>query len=307
MATIKLIINPHAGRGYANKVTPKIQECLTDLGIAFEPVQTTAPGEAIRLAREAVAAGFGTIVSVGGDGTTHEIINGIMAHGDGHPSTALGCIPAGSGNDFAIGNGVPSDIEKACMLIAKGTTHTLDLGQVMMDGRITRYFDNIAGTGFDGIAIRESMKFKHLRGMALYLPTVLKTIFLSMRPTPVEIMFDGQTIQTETMMITLCNGPLGGGGFQFVPDARYDDGLLDLLIAEKVSKLQMLALVSRFMKGTHLTHKHLSTRRVKRVRITSAAPLYTQVDGEILCDKAHQIDIKVIPACLRLICPRSDG
>jgi diacylglycerol kinase (ATP) len=304
MPKFKIIVNPLAGRGYAAKAAPIIRQKFNALGADFDLVQTSAAGEAIRLAREALDAGFDTIVAVGGDGTSHEVVNGMMAHSNGQVVGTLGCIPAGSGNDFATMAGAPTDLDAACQLIVAGSTRVLDIGQVRLDDCIVRYFDNAVGVGFDGLVTMETRKAKHLRGMALYLPVVLKTIFLSMRPPRAEITFDGQTIRKTTLMTVIANGPREGGGFLVAPDAKCDDGLFDLMIADTMPKLGMLAMIPRFMKGTHVGHPLVSIQHVKDVSVRSEDPLYVHVDGEILCDEAHEVEIKMIPGCLRMIAPQ---
>ncbi len=304
MPRIKVIVNPLAGKGYAGRISPLIHQQFVDLGADFDLVHTTAPGEAITLARQAVEDGFETVVAVGGDGTSHEVVNGLMLQAKGGIAGTLGCIPAGSGNDFAIMNGAPADVEAACKLIAQGATRLIDVGLLNIDGQITRYFDNVAGIGFDALVTMECRKARHLRGMALYLPVVLKTIFLSMHPPRTEIIHDGETLRKTTLMVCVANGPREGGGFLVAPNARCDDGLFDLLIAETMSKLGMLGMVPRFMKGTHLGHRRVELKHSKQVVISSEDPLYIHVDGEILCEEAHHIEARLIPSSLRIIAPQ---
>jgi len=305
MPRIKVIVNPLAGKGYAGKISPLIRKQFAALGADFDLVHTTAPGEAIDLASQAVQDGFEIVVAVGGDGTSHEVMNGLMKQARGGIAGTLGCIPAGSGNDFAVMNGAPADVEAACRLIVQGATRLIDVGLLNIDGQIRRYFDNVAGIGFDALVTMECRKAKYLRGLALYLPVVLKTIFLSMHPSRTEIIHDGETQRKTTLMICVANGPREGGGFFVAPHARCDDGHFDLLIAEKMPKLGMLAMVPRFMKGTHLSHRLVEVKHSRHVVIRSEDPLYVHVDGEILCDEAHYIEAQLIPSSLRIIAPRN--
>lgn len=300
MSRIKVILNPHAGHGYAASMSSAISRQFAQLGADFELVHTRHPGDAIALARQAAEEGFERVVSVGGDGTTHEIINGLLSV-NGASRSALGCIPAGSGNDFAIMNGAPTQIEQACRLIVEGVSHLIDLGKVTIDGTLTRYFDNAVGVGFDGLVTMETHRHKHLRGMALYLPVVLKTILVTMRPPRVSLTLDGHTQDLTALMIVTCNGPREGGGFLLAPQARFDDSLFDILVAETLPKLGMLALVPRFLKGTHLSHEKISLYQGKRVVITSDDPLYFHVDGEVLAEAAHRVEIEIIPHCIEMI------
>lgn len=304
MSKAKIIVNPQAGHGYAAKMTPQIRQHLHELGVEFDLVHTKAVGEAASLAQQALTEGYEPIVAVGGDGTSQEVVNGLMQGAAGNLAGTLAWIPTGSGNDFALMNGVPEDIEGACRLIAEGATRTVDVGHLTVDGHLERYFDNVVGIGFDALALKETKKFKRLRGMALYLPAVLKTIFLTLKPTRMEITCDGQTISMTPLMVAVANGVREGGGFLITPQARCDDGLLDVMIAEWMPRLQMLAMVPRFLKGTHVNDPRVSVRKARHITIASEDPLYFHADGEILCDVAHHIEIIVIPHCLRVVCPQ---
>ncbi|MHB1318869.1 MAG: diacylglycerol/lipid kinase family protein [Anaerolineae bacterium] len=301
MPRTKIILNPNAGKGYGGTPRPDLERVLHRLGVQFDLVETTHPGHAIELAREAVLQGYEIIAAVGGDGTTNEVVNGMMAVAHQNPMGTLACIPAGSGNDFAVMNGTATNLEVACQALAAGQTQVIDLGRVKLDGAIERYFDNAVGTGFDALVVLETRRMTRLRGMALYLPAVLKTIFLTMHIPAVEMTIDGLTEQIRPLMVVACNGPREGSTFHLTPDALYDDGLLDILIAREVSKLEMLALIPRFMKGTHLSHKAVSTVQARRVTLRSDDPLYVHADGEILNDHSHLVEIEVLPYALRMI------
>jgi YegS/Rv2252/BmrU family lipid kinase len=303
MEELQVILNPMAGRGYASKVLADIGRNLAALGVEHTFHLTEGPGHAIDLARDLVEAGHHRLASVGGDGTAHEVINGLMMAHNGDRPIELACIPAGSGNDFALMNGLSTDIAEACRTIAAGHTRLVDLGQITLDGGLTRYFDNTVGIGFDGLVAQETRKNKWLRGLALYIPAVLKTIFVTLQTPDSEIIVDGDTSQLAPMMVTTCNGPREGGGFMLAPGALFDDGKLDLVITDRMSRLQMLAMVPRFLKGTHLSHRAVSTRTFADFVMTSADPLYTHVDGEILAEHSHRIHVRVVPSSLHLIAP----
>lgn len=303
MSKMKVIINPSAGHGYTRRVSPVIGEYLQTMGVPFDLVHTSRQGEAIEIARQAVADGFERIIAVGGDGTSHEVVNGLMSTRNGHVNGLLGCIPTGSGNDFAVMNGIPTDLRAACQLVVEGKPKVVDVGRVTIDGHITRYFDNTIGVGFDGLVVKETKRLKNLRGIALYLPAVLKTIFVSMRPPKAKIVYDGNMVQTTTLMTVVSNGPREGGAFLVAPNARCDDGLFDIVIAGNMSKLEMLAMIPRFLKGTHLTHRMVSLQKARNVVISSEDPLHIHVDGEIICDEAHHLEVEIIPQVLPLIAP----
>ncbi len=302
MLKVKVIVNPKAGRGYGLQVVPRIQQSLKDLKIDYDLEYTRFAGHAIELAAQAHRAGFEIIAGVGGDGTSNEIVNGLMREANGDESVGiLACIPAGSGNDFAAMNGVPSDVEEACRLIARGQTRQVDVGHLTIDGAKSMFFDNTVGIGFDGLVSKETRRYTRVRGMALYLPVVIKTILVTFTPIRAQIQIDGEAFDRETMMMVLSNGPREGRTFLLVFNAHCDDGLLDFILVDNMSKLSMFAILPRFMAGTHLSDRRVSERKVRQVRIVSEDRLHIHVDGEIPCESAHQIEAEILPQRLRMI------
>lgn len=301
MPNVKVIVNPQAGRGYGRRVVPKIHASLRALQVQYDLVYTQAPGHAIELAQEAHRDGFEIIAAVGGDGTSNEIINGLMAQANGASVGTLACIPAGSGNDFAAMNGVPSDVEAACRLIARGLTRHVDVGRLTLDDTQSLFFDNTVGIGFDGLVSKETRRYKHVRGLALYLPVVIKTILVTLQPIRTRIEMDGEVLNQEAMMLVISNGPREGHTFLVAPNARCDDGLLDVIIVESMSKLSMFGILPRFMAGTHLSDPRVKERKAHKVSVISDDPLHVHVDGEIPCDTAHRIEAEILPGQLRII------
>lgn len=301
MSPIKIILNPIAGRGYGAKVEPELLRLLKAEGLDFDLVRTERPWHATELAAQAASAGFELIVAAGGDGTTNEVVNGLLAAAKDGVAGTLGIIPVGSGSDFANTVGVPADLPGACRRLAHGRTRVVDVGRVTVPGQPLRYFDNTVNVGFGGVVTVEALKVKRLRGMALYLPVVLKTIFLSQNPR-VTIAYDGQELALAAAMICIGNGPREGGGFFSTPQAQPDDGLLDLCIVREISRARMLSLVPHFMNGSHVGHKAVTMARARRVTISSPDNLVAHMDGEVLCTGAHQIECEVLPQRLRVQC-----
>jgi diacylglycerol kinase (ATP) len=302
MGPIKVILNPRAGRGYGARIEPALRESLQAEGIEFDLVRTAGPGHAVELAEQAVGDGFDIIVAAGGDGTAHEVVNGLMATSDGREVGTLGIIPVGSGSDFANNVGVPPDLQGACRRLACGQRRTVDVCRIAVDGQPACYFDNTVNIGFGGVVTREALKVKWLRGIALYLPVVLKTVFLYYKALPTTIEYDGQVLEMQTVMIAIANGPREGGGFYVAPQAQPDDGLLDLCIVREMGRLGMLAVIPDFMKGTHVGHKKITMLQTRKVTISSPDDLIAHADGEMLCTEAHRLEFEILPRRLRVLC-----
>ncbi len=301
MRQIKIILNPVAGRGFSLKVEPEIIQYFKELKCDFELVRTEATGHGIALAEQAVMEGFKTVVAVGGDGTTNEVVNGLMHAAQKGKKGILGMIATGSGSDFTYNVGLPSDVKEACQRIKNGEIRKVDIGRLKCPGQPHRYFANQLGIGFDGTVTVIAKRYKRLRGMALYLPVVLNSIFVTNKATKVSIQCDDQVLDLTTVQISIANGGREGGGFYMAPEARVDDGLFDIVILENVGKLTMLSLVPQFMSGKHVDHKKTRIIRTKKIKITSEDNLIAHFDGELLCTEGHDIECEIIPRCLSVI------
>lgn len=302
MGPIKVILNPVAGRGYGAKVEPELRRLLQAEGLDFDLVRTARPWHAAELAEQATGDGFDIVVAAGGDGTTNEVVNGLMAASENGATATLGIVPIGSGSDFANTVGVPPDLQGACHRLANGQTRTVDVGRVTLPGQAPRYFDNTVNVGFGGAVTLEARKVKWLRGIALYLPVVLKVVFLYYKAPLATIEYDGQKLVLPALMICVANGPREGGGFYVAPQAQPDDGLFDLCIVREVGRLAMLGLVPHFMKGTHVGREPITMARARRVTISSPDDLVAHMDGEILCTDGHRIEFEILPRRLRVWC-----
>lgn len=301
MGPIKIILNPIAGRGYGARVEPELRRLMEAQGIKFDLVRTSSPWHAAELAERAARDGFEIIVAAGGDGTTHEVVNGLMAASQGGVAGTLGVIPVGSGSDFANTVGIPPDLQGACRRLAHGQARIVDVCRVAVDEQPPRYFDNTVNVGFGGIVTREARKVKWLRGMALYLPIVVKTVFLSQSPR-LTIEYAGQELTLPALMVCVANGPREGGGFFCTPHAQPDDGLFDVCIVRAVGRLAMLGLIPHFMNGTHVDREPVTMARTKQVTISSPDNLIAHADGEMLCTDAHRLVFDILPQRLQVRC-----
>ncbi len=298
MSAMKLILNPVAGRGHAAGVEQPIRRYLADAGVAFDLVRTRAPGHATELAMQAAQEGSQLVVAVGGDGTTNEVVNGLMQAADGGTTSTMSVIPVGSGSDFAHAIGMPRDLESACRRLVEGERRLVDVGRVELEGEQPRYFDNTVGVGFDAIVTYEALKVKRLRGLALYLPVVLKTVFLYGKAPAVTVAYDGEELRLPAMMVCVGNGSREGGGFFVTPDAKIDDGLFDLCVVRELGRLATMRLIPYFMKGTHVGREPVTMTRARRIAVSSPDPLIVHIDGEMLCTDGHKLDIEIIPGSL---------
>ncbi|MHB9034269.1 MAG: diacylglycerol/lipid kinase family protein [Anaerolineae bacterium] len=298
----KIIVNPLAGKGRAGRIATEVKSLFTELKVPFDFIETRQAGEAILLAKNAADEEYDVLVAVGGDGTTQEVINGIMTSGKS-ASCKLAIIPEGSGNDFAAVNNIPMDLKEACRVAAGGQAHLVDIAHVRVNGDYERYFANTLGIGLDGIVGIETRKLPWLRGIPLYLLALLKTVFVSLKPFHIEMTVDGVTIKQRTLMVAVANGRREGGGFLIAPQAKQDDGYLDIIYTAVLSRFGVLKMIPLFLKGTHLGHPAIKNLQGKRITVTSPDPMYMHIDGEIYNGAASRVEIRVVPGQLLLITP----
>ncbi len=304
--TYKIILNPAAGNNNGLKALPRIEGLLRQSGASFDLVRTERPGHGIELTRQAVKDGYAIIVAAGGDGTTNEVLNGLMqCKLEGLPLPPVGILCAGRGNDFPGSLGLPEDIEGGIQNLLAGHRRTVDIGRVVGgDVPQGRYFCSCVGVGFDAITTIEVHKLPRWGGYSAFMVGVLKTVFLYNQAPMARIEFDGNVISQRSLLISIMNGRRLGGGFIMAPDSLPDDGYFDLCIAEQMSSLDVIRMIPHFTKGDQASQPTIKTGRAARVSIVAQdGPLPAQTDGEIISVTGTRIDIEVIPRQLEVICP----
>ncbi len=305
MATHMVIVNPIAGRGAGEEAIPRIEQLLRGRDLAFDLVRTERPWHAAELAQEAAGAGYEVVVAVGGDGTSNEVLNGLMlTRRAGGPAPALGVLCVGRGNDFAYGAGIPTDLEVGCWSLAVGRRRPIDVGRVV--GGLYpqgRYFGNGVGIGFDAVVGFVAARSR-LTGFVSYLVAALKTVFLYYKAPQVRIECDGEGFEQRSLMVSVMNGRRMGGGFYMAPQGRPDDGQFDLCIARQVSRLRIFTLIPHFMRGTQATQEPIHMARARRVTVTALqGTLAAHADGETLCTAGERLEMELLPAQIEIVAP----
>jgi len=287
-----LIVNPAAGRGKGKKAYPAIAENLDKLPLEFNTVFSEGPGHMVELAREASRSGSETVVACGGDGTVHEVINGL----DSHPAR-LGIIPCGTGDDLAINMGIPTDLHLACRNLVSGREKSFDLARAGKE-----VYACIAGTGFDSMVSRVANEgVRLLRGTSVYIYSVLKTL-ASFKPLEMTIRADDFLFEGRVMFVVAANAPSYGGGMRIAPMARMDDGLLNLVIIEEMSRGEMLRSFPSVFSGKHFPHPRIRHLTTTRVDFSSTEPLELFADGEFI--QPLPASLEILPGALPVIIPR---
>jgi diacylglycerol kinase (ATP) len=300
-----IILNPTAGKGFAGRKKSEIAEYLQSIGVNFDLVETERPGHAIELAGRAVADHYDLVIAAGGDGTSNEVINGLMlAKRAGVGSATMGVLPVGRGNDFAYSMFIPTDWKKAADLLVDPPHKPLDIGFVVSDYFPEgRYFGNGVGVGFDAVVGFVAARSK-LSGIMSYLVAAIKTIYIFYTAPKVRVELDDKVLTLNTLMVSIMNGRRMGGSFQMTPDSKCDDGLFDLCIAGEVSRGKIFAMIPKFMNGSQGKDPAVQFARSRNVTVTAVeGSLPAHADGETLCVEGQRLVIELLPSQFDLITP----
>lgn len=294
------IVNSIAGRGRAGRKISELLDKLNALSIPFEIEVTKAPHHAVELARSAIVdKGFRHLVAVGGDGTLNEVINGIMRSGKNH-EVKLALFPEGGGNDFAKYFHLSPSIHRDVELLVRREFMPIDVGRIN-----DYYFVNSLGIGFDAVVARHANRIRYINGLPRYTLAVLEALF-SLRRYPAEFTLDAVKHQTHMMMLSVGNGRYCGGGYQLTPNARVDDGKLDVCLIKEASLFRLLNIIPKALKGNHVHEPEVEMMRGKELHISSSLDLPVYFDGEIPTDlDCRNLTISVVPQAIQLICDSS--
>ena len=285
-----IIANETAGSGNGAVTLRRVREMLEKKGIPFRADSTQRPGHARELAEAAAAAGEKEIACLGGDGTLSEVVRGL-----GGRFVTLYLIPCGTGNDFAKVFSLPKDPVDALEAQLAGTPRPVDVGR--LNGEC---FINVSGSGFDVEVLRQAGRFKRLgKGLLPYLLGILAAL-RKFRALPVEITAEGKTTREEVTIFSVGNGCYIGGGMKAVPHALPDDGLFDVVIAEKFSRRKILRLLTKFIPGKHTDLPGVREFRCRE--ITFRCPgMVLDVDGELI--PADEARYEILPGGLEIRTP----
>ena len=286
---LRFIINPIAGfrRNKSDIIAAIYRHCRA---FDFDVTTTTQPGDGTRFAQEAAAKNYSVVVAVGGDGTVNEIASGLL-----HTNTALGVIPRGSGNGLARALGISMRPSQALEGVLAGGERLIDAGCAAH-----RHFFAVAGVGFDA-TVGKQFSMAPWRGPLPYFFIAAREFF-SYRPEAVEIKFEQNSLALKPFVLTVANTHQYGNGATIAPQARPDDGMLDLCIVEPLSMLQAVKYAPKLFNGTIDRTPIINYRRVQEITIEKSGSILFHVDGEpVLCQ--NRLKISILPRALKVVAP----
>jgi diacylglycerol kinase (ATP) len=294
-------VNPASAGGSTGRKWPELARRAAAAGLSGETLRSKAAGDIATLAEQAAANGAALVVAVGGDGTVHEAVNGLLRAGR---ETELALVPRGTGDDFARALGIPADFERAIQAARGGRTRTLDAGRVTYrSGGSEResYFCSMAGVGMSGaVARRLATTTKAFGGRAAGL---IATLAIFSRWTNVELQVDVDGESRSGLMedVLVANTEYHNGGMRLCPDASPEDGAFDVLLIGDVTKRELLRTLPKLYRGTHLPHPKAELLRGRTVTVASSAALPVELDGEQ--PGTTPVRFEVVPGALRVRVP----
>ncbi len=304
MGKYKIIVNPVAVRGGAKKLLPLIERELRLQKIDYDIAFTEHPWHAAALTQQAIVLGYDVIVSVGGDGTFNEVLNGVMlARQAGLGGAALAVLPTGRCNNFAFSMGLPTRIRQACQVLANGHRRLIDIGEVVGGlYPLGRYFGNGVSIGYAAADSFLSERGKRLRAR---IPVIFKVLYFYRQVPRLQIELENETFTQPTLMISAMNGRRLSCGFMMAPKSQPDDGALDVCIVRQMSRIKMMRVLPRFRRGIPARDKAIILRRSQRVVVTALqGSIPALVDGETLCTEGDRLAVELHPGQIELITAR---
>jgi diacylglycerol kinase (ATP) len=301
LGRLRLIVNPHSGSGKVAAALPGISSALDAQGLDHDVVETSGPASATQLARDALEEGCEFLVAVGGDGTVHEVVNGMFTDDEPTaPRAVLGVVSAGSGCDFARTFGLNIPPERLAKHFATETIQPIDVGRMTYldhDGNpATRLFANIAEVGYGAECVRKAARYPRWMGRFRYLFAAYGAI--RSMPRPEATVSLAHTDATRPLVnLVVANAQFFGGGMKVAPRALPDDGRFNVQIFSG-SRSQVFVLTTKIYKGEHLPHPDISEYQSPTVEVDPSVPLPVEADGEYL--GTTPATFSLLPKALRL-------
>lgn len=289
------VVNPAAGGGRSAKLAGPALAELREKGLKIDVVASTGAGHAIELAREAYEQGYRNFIAVGGDGTAHEILNGVYRDGGGNDRIALGFLPLGTGNSFL--RDFTKDGAKASLeALIKGRKRSVDLICLThAQGRI--YSFNLLSLGFTAdVGALTNRYFKPFGYLGYLLGVFVRIVQLRRRAFRLRCDDDKDWDETRCLFLSFNNSKFTGGTMLIAPQADPTDGLIEFVRWGPISRIGLLRMLPKLYDGTHIQHPLAARRSVRRIEFGTRVPVDVLIDGEIAALECISLDI--IPAAV---------
>ena len=292
---VAVLVSPAAGRGRARASSTAVLRALEAAGLTPRVLPAVTGPDAERQAAEAIAGGAGALVAIGGDGSAHAALQAVAG-----TTTPLAVIPAGTGNDLARALSVPAEplaaADATATALRVGRVRPLDLGRVAGGS----WFATVLCAGFDSAVNERANRLRWPRGPHRYDVAILAEL-TKLRPYPLLVETDTDTVRLDATMVSLGNLPYYGGGIPICPAARPDDGLLDITVVGATSRRDLVTILPRLRTGRHVDHPAVSTLRARSVHLSGENHWVAYADGER--QARLPLTVRCVPAVLSVVDP----
>ena len=301
--SVRVILNPVTHGGKGERILPSLSSGLEERGFRADVRRTEGPGHAVELAAGAVGDGVDRVLVVGGDGTIHEVANGLLgAPGASRPAMAV--LPLGTGNDFHRMVQLDRSVGGALEVLERGRAVPFDVGQVSWEGG-SRYFVNLLGVGIDVAILQRRGLFTRLPGKLQYLASLM-AVLGDFRPMRVHVeLADGEQLDRDSLITAVTIGPSVAGGIPLTPEASPFDGVLDFCLVERLNVGRILYYLPKVLRGTHGGLPAVHLRRVKTMRfaLQDGSEFRFQMDGEVEGSAATWLEVSLAQVRLPVMVP----
>ena len=294
-----LIANPTSGNRKFSKYWKEIQQLLKDKNINYSFALTEYSKHEIELVQDAIQQGFKNIISVGGDGTLHHVVNGIMTQRYVKTSDiTIAVIPVGTGNDWIKTYNIPNNVKKSIEIIHQKKIILQDIGVLQTNNEQVRYFNNVAGLGYDGFIVNKLKKLKPFGSLSYLLAGAYGLLFY--KKSVFKVSFDEIEVETNCLMTILGICKYSGNGMQFTKDVHTSDGYLDLTIAKNITLVDLLLNITKLYNGKFVNHKKVETYKTKEITVQpKISKPYIQADGELV--GTGKVTVKIIEKAIKFV------
>jgi diacylglycerol kinase (ATP) len=292
------IINPAAGGGRCGKLVAPALTRLRAAGIAVDPVETKVPGEATEIARDGWARGYRKFISVGGDGTSYEIVNGLFPRADSAEPPILAFLPLGTGNSF-LRDFTNESVDYAMSALIARRTQPCDVLRLKYKGGMLHYI-NLLSVGFSAdVATLRARRFSRWGELGYQSSIILTLARFRRRPFPLRVDQNGEVDRRPCLFLTFSNSKFTGGTMMIAPKAEVNDGLIEYVRWGPIGRAGLIRNLPTLYDGTHINHPLAERRAAKRIDFYLDDPVDVMVDGEVFTVQCETID--VLPSALKIV------
>jgi diacylglycerol kinase (ATP) len=296
--TFLAVVNPAAGGGRCRKLVGPALDRLRAGGISVEVAETSSPGHATQIVRDAYAHGHRNFIAVGGDGTSYEIVNGLFPRGAPAPRPTLAFLPLGTGNSF-LREFTDRGVEHAIEALLAMRSQPCDVLRMQHSGGVIHYI-NLLSMGFAAdVATLRARRFRAWGELGYQASIFISLTRMRRRPFPLRVNQQGEVDRRPCLFLTFNNSKFTGGTMMIAPKAEVSDGLIEYVRWGPIGRIELVRKLPTLYDGTHINHPLAERHPARRIDFELDAPVDVMVDGEVMSIQCQTLD--VLPSALNVV------